>query len=56
MTRSKRVCYNCGKNGHFISQCPYERREENENKKKKKDKTYTKDKKDKKTTRKKILW
>jgi hypothetical protein len=21
--RSKRVCYNCGKNGHFIAQCPY---------------------------------
>jgi hypothetical protein len=30
-TRSKRVCYNCGKNGHFIAQCPYERREEDEN-------------------------
>jgi hypothetical protein len=26
-TRSKRVCYNCGNNGHFIAQCPYERRE-----------------------------
>jgi hypothetical protein len=24
--RSKRVCYNCGKNGHFITQCPYERK------------------------------
>jgi hypothetical protein len=47
-TRSKRVCYNCGKNEHFIAQCPYERREEDENKKKRKDKTYTKDKKDKK--------
>jgi hypothetical protein len=21
--RSNRACYNCGKNGHFISQCPY---------------------------------
>jgi hypothetical protein len=30
------VCYNCGKNGHFIVQCPYER--------KKKDKKYTKKK------------
>jgi hypothetical protein len=25
--RSKRVCYNGGKSGHFIAQCPYERRE-----------------------------
>jgi hypothetical protein len=25
-TRSKRVCYNCGKNEHFIAQCPYEKR------------------------------
>jgi hypothetical protein len=24
--RSKRVCYNYGKNGHFITQCPYERK------------------------------
>jgi hypothetical protein len=46
-SRSKRVCYNCGKNGHFIAQCPYERREEGENNNKKKDKIYTKDKKDK---------
>jgi hypothetical protein len=23
---SKRVCYNYGKNGHFIAQCPYERK------------------------------
>jgi hypothetical protein len=44
--RSKIVCYNCGKNGHFIAQCPHERREEDENNNKKKDKTYTKDKKD----------
>jgi hypothetical protein len=27
-SRSKRVCYNCGKNGHFIAQCPYKRKEE----------------------------
>jgi hypothetical protein len=26
-TRSKRVCYNCGKSGHFIAQCSYERKE-----------------------------
>jgi hypothetical protein len=26
--RLKRVYYNCGKNGHFIAQCPYERKEE----------------------------
>jgi hypothetical protein len=25
--RSKRVCYNYGKNVHFIAQCPYERKE-----------------------------
>jgi hypothetical protein len=24
--RSKRVCYNCEENGHFIAQCPYERK------------------------------
>jgi hypothetical protein len=41
------VCYNCGKNEHFIAQCPYERKEkENEKRKKfgkgsKKDKNYT---------------
>jgi hypothetical protein len=43
--RSKRVCNNCGKNGHFIAQCPYERKEEDIEKKKKLDKGYTKDKK-----------
>jgi hypothetical protein len=32
--RSKRVCYNCGKNGHFIDQCPYERKEEDNDKRK----------------------
>jgi hypothetical protein len=30
--RSKRVCYNCGKNVHFIAQCPYERKEEDNDK------------------------
>ncbi len=38
--RSKRVCYNCGKNGHFIAQCPYERKHEDNDKKKNKDKSY----------------
>jgi hypothetical protein len=33
--RSKRVCYNCGRNGYFIVQCPYERKEEYNDKKKK---------------------
>jgi hypothetical protein len=33
-TRSKKVCYNCGKNGHFIAQCPYERKDEYNDKKK----------------------
>jgi hypothetical protein len=44
-TRSKRVCYNCGKNGHFIAQYPYERKGEDNDKNKKKDKNYKKDKK-----------
>jgi hypothetical protein len=43
--RSKRVCYNCDKNEHFIAQCPYERKEETNEKKKKLDKGYKKDKK-----------
>jgi hypothetical protein len=43
-TRSKRVHYNCGNNGYFITQCPYERKEEDNDKKKKKDKSYQKDK------------
>jgi hypothetical protein len=33
-TRSKRVCYNYGKNRHFIAQCPYERKDEDDDKKK----------------------
>jgi hypothetical protein len=44
-TRLKRVCYNCGKNEHFIAQCPYERKEEDNDKRKKFDKCYKKDKK-----------
>jgi hypothetical protein len=43
--KSNRVCYNCDKNGHFIVQCPYERKEEDNDKKKKFDKGYKKDKK-----------
>jgi hypothetical protein len=43
--RSKKVCYNCGKNGYFIVQCPYERKEEDNDKRKKFDKGYKKDKK-----------
>jgi hypothetical protein len=31
--RSKRVCYNYGKSGHFIAQCPYERKDEDNDKK-----------------------
>jgi hypothetical protein len=44
-TRSKRVCYNYDKNGHFIAQCPYERKEKDNDKKKKFDKGYKKNKK-----------
>jgi hypothetical protein len=43
--RSKRVCYNYGKNGHFIAQCPYKRKEEDNDKRNKFDKGYKKDKK-----------
>jgi hypothetical protein len=43
--RSKRVCYNYGKSGHFIAQCPYERKEEDNDKKKRFEKGYKKDKK-----------
>jgi predicted phosphoadenosine phosphosulfate sulfurtransferase len=43
--RSKRVCYNYGKNDHFIAQCSYGIKEEDNNKKKKFDKGYKKDKK-----------
>jgi hypothetical protein len=42
---SKRVCYNCGKNEHFIAQCPHERKEEYNDKRMKFDKGYKKHKK-----------
>jgi hypothetical protein len=31
---SKRACYNCGKHGHFIANCPYEHRDDDDFKKK----------------------
>jgi hypothetical protein len=43
------ACYNCGKYGHYITNCPYERREEDHNKKKK-EKSYKKVKHYKKET------
>jgi hypothetical protein len=43
--RSKRMWYNYDKNGHFIAQCPYERKKEDNNKRKKFDKGYKKYKK-----------
>jgi hypothetical protein len=39
--RSKRVCYRCGKSGHFIAKCPYTSdsdRDDNKNGKKKMEK------------------
>jgi hypothetical protein len=33
---SKRTCYNCGKHGHFITNCPFERRDDDDDKKKNK--------------------
>ena len=35
-TRGKRSCYNCGKSGYFIANCPYEKKDEEEGKKEKK--------------------
>jgi hypothetical protein len=46
--RSKRVCYRCGKSGHFIAKCPYssesDRDEEKKGKKKMEKKKYYKKK------------
>jgi hypothetical protein len=39
-TRSKRVCYNYGKNRYFIAQYPYKRKDEDNDNKKKIDKSY----------------
>jgi hypothetical protein len=41
---SKRACCNYDKNEHFIAQCSYERKEEDNNKSKKFDKTTKKTK------------
>jgi hypothetical protein len=41
-SKTKRACYNCCKYGHYITNCPYERREEYDDKKKKKEKSYKK--------------
>jgi hypothetical protein len=50
-SKTKRACYNCGKYGHYIANCPNERREEDDDKKKKKkEKRYKKDKHYKKKT------
>jgi hypothetical protein len=34
-SKAKRACYNYGKYGHYIANCPYEHREEDDDKKKK---------------------
>jgi hypothetical protein len=43
-SKTKRICYNCDKYGHYIANCPYEHREEDDDKKRKKEKSYKKDK------------
>jgi hypothetical protein len=48
-TKIKRTCYNCGKHGHYIANCLYERSEEDDDKKKKEG-SYKKDKPYKKKT------
>jgi hypothetical protein len=51
-SKTKKACYNYGKYGHYIANCPYERREEDDDKKKKKkkEKSYKKGKHYKKKT------
>jgi hypothetical protein len=49
-SKTKRICYNCDKYGHYIANCPYEHREEDDDKKRKKEKSYKKDKHYKKKT------
>jgi hypothetical protein len=49
-TRIKWACYNCGKYGHYIANCPHEHRDEEDDKKKKKEMSYKKDKYYKKKT------
>jgi hypothetical protein len=39
---TKRTCYNCGKHDHFIANCPFEHRDDDDDKKK--NKPYKKDK------------
>jgi hypothetical protein len=34
ITTTKRTCYNCDKYGHFIANCPFERRDDSDDKKK----------------------
>jgi hypothetical protein len=53
-SKKKRNCYNCGKSGHFMANCPYEAKEDKEKKDKKKEKKETKyNNKDKKYLKKK---
>jgi hypothetical protein len=33
---TKRICYNCGKHGHFITNCPFEHRDDDDDNKKSK--------------------
>jgi hypothetical protein len=49
-SKTKRACYYCGKYGHYIANCPYECRKEDDDKKKKKEKSYKKGKYYKKKT------